>query len=419
MRKRVASLLAIGLWASFVVLVALALLLMGLAHAAAPQTVPLDPQNVAIELSFFGFATIGALISSRRPENVIGWLFCAIGIGTAFTSLDTGYQMYTAFVVQHQTLASSLFDWAGNCVWNLNLGLGAFVLLLFPSGHLLSRRWRPIAWLLAAAVAGQTGSGAFLPGHFSGETTTNPLGIEGIAWLLQPMNIASNVLFVILAFAAVISVIVRFIKAGGNERQQLKWFAYGACILVVSIAVSAIFLDEANGNYGFAFGFAMLPIGAGIGVLRYRLYDIDVIINRTLVYGSLTLTLALIYLAAVLGTQFFLPREMKGSQVAIVGSTLLVAALFQPLRHRIQSTIDRRFYRGKYDAAKTLDTFTKALRQQVDLNDLSDHLISVVEETMHPAHASLWLSTLRQDSAPNTAASALEHAEQLSARSTQ
>ncbi|HEX8033906.1 MAG TPA: hypothetical protein VF510_08675, partial [Ktedonobacterales bacterium] len=326
-----------------------------------------------------------------------------------------GYQVYTSAVVQHQTLASSLLDWAGNCVWNVNLGLGTFVLLLFPNGHLPSRSWRPIAWLLAVAIAAQIVSVAFLPGHFSGESTTNPLGLEGIAWLLQPINIVSNVLFVLLALAAVISVIVRFIKAGGNERQQLKWFAYGACILILSIAFSVIFLDETNGNYGFALGFAMLPIGAGIGVLKYRLYDIDVIINRTLVYGSLTLTLALIYLAAVLGTQFVLPREMKGSQAAIVGSTLLVASLFQPLRRRIQATIDRQFYRSKYDTAKTLDTFTKTLRQQVDLNDLSDHLISVVEETMHPAHASLWLSTLRQGIAPDSAASTQERDEQLNA----
>ncbi|MGZ3637434.1 MAG: hypothetical protein ACXVCX_06295 [Ktedonobacterales bacterium] len=408
MRKRVASLLAIGLWIGFVVLVTLALLLFGLANK-------LSPQAIATELSFFGFATIGALISSRRPENVIGWLFCAIGIGTAFTSIDAAYQEYALAVVQHQTLAGSLLDWAGNCTWNVNLGLGAFVLLLFPTGHLPSRRWRLIAWLLAAAIAGQVVSVAFLPGRFSGETTTNPVGIESIAWLLQPINIVSNLLFVVLAFASVISVIVRFIKAGGNERQQLKWFAYGACILVVSIAVSIIFLDEANGNYGFAFGFAMLPIGAGIGVLRYRLYDIDVIINRTLVYGSLTLTLALIYLAAVLGTQHVLPQEMKGSQAAIVGSTLLVASLFQPLRHRIQTTIDLRFYRSKYDAAKTLDTFTKTLRQQVDLSDLSGHLLSVVEETMQPAHASLWLSTLRQDIAPDTPASTQERVEQLNA----
>lgn len=384
MRKRVASLLAIGLWINFVVFVALALLLTGLAHRLSPQT-------VAIELSFFGFATMGALISSRRPENVIGWLFCAIGIGTAFTSIDAAYQAYTLTVVHHQTLASSLLDWAGNCTWNINLGLGVFVLLLFPNGHLLSRKLRPVAWLLVAAIAGQVISVAFLPGRFGGEVTTNPFGIDGIVWLLQPLSAVANVVFILIAFASVILVVVRFIRARGEERQQLKWFAYGACILVLSIAVSAIFLDEINGNYGFAFGFAMLPIGAGIGVLRYRLYDIDIIINRTLVYGSLTLTLALIYFAAVLGTQRVLPREMQGSQLAIVGSTLLVAALFQPLRRRIQSTIDRRFYRSKYDVARTLDTFTQTLRQQVDLNDLSGHLLSVVEETMHPAYASLWL----------------------------
>ncbi len=405
MRRRIASLLAITLWVGFVVLVALGLMLFSLAHQFSPQT-------VAIELSFFGFATIGAHISSRRPDNVIGWLFCSIGIGTAFTSIDAGYQKYMLLVEHSQTLAGSLLDWGGNWVWSLNLGLGAFVLLLFPTGRLPSQRWRPVAWLLAATIVSQCVAVAFRPGPFDGETTTNPLGRPGSTWLFQPISTISSIVFSFMVITSVIAVVVRFIRAKGDERQQLKWFAYGACVLLVSVTVSLVFFDQTTGAYGFAFGFAMLPIGAGIGVLKYRLYDIDVLINRTLVYGSLTLMLALIYLGLVFGTQFILPPEAQGSQFAVVASTLLVAALFQPLRRRTQSTIDRRFYRSKYDAAKTLESFSKSLRQEVDLNDLSGRLLAVVEDTMHPAHASLWLRPQRNNLERNTAANTSEQAEQ-------
>lgn len=305
----------------------------------------------------------------------------------------------------------------GNTVWPLNLGLGSVLLFLFPDGRLPSRRWRFVLWLNVAAIVVSSLSALFHPGpmeHVNGKgLVPNPIGIPGAGPLLDAVNNLAQSLFAWLALVAVISVIVRYRRAAGTQRQQIKWFAFGATLLVVFIlggialaqAVTPSGQDSSSSfiaNLGFVLGFVMLPLGAGIGVLRYRLYDIDLIINRALVYGSLTALLAAVYFACVLGAQAVI-QALTGARTlpayVIVGSTLLIAALFTPLRRRLQTGIDRRFYRRKYDAARTLEHFAATLRTETDLGELGKHLVGVVNATMQPAHASLWLNRRSTDQA--------------------
>jgi hypothetical protein len=356
--------------------------------------------------AFAAFPVIGGLIVSQRPSNTVGWIFCAIGLGTAFTSFSAGYIQHALTTHADTQLATGLVDAVGNAVWILNLGLGSLLLSVFPDGKPLRGPWRVIFWATVAAVAATVLASVVQPGPLeTGGRVVNPLGIAALDSVLSAIDTVGHFLFIPLVLVAVASVIVRYRRAEGVQRQQIKWFAYGAGLLVLVIAVTLVASDALTpagqnpsnsviSNVGFSLAFVMLPLGAGIGVLRYRLYDIDVLINRTLVYGSLTLALAAVYVASVALMQALASR-LTGQHAlppaAVVVSTLLIAALFSPLRRRLQRFIDRRFYRARYDTARTLERFAATLRSEVDLRDLSDHLVGVVDETMCPAHLSLWL----------------------------
>lgn len=357
-------------------------------------------------LSFLAFPALGALIVSRRPKNTVGWIFCAIGLGTGATAFSAGYVQHALATGADAQLATGLLDAVGNGMWVVNLGLGSLLLYLFPDGRLPSRRWRPFFWLDVAALVVTSLSDLLRPGPLEqvGERrlVANPFGIPAATPLLDAGDVIGHVLLVPLVLAAIVSLIVRYRHAHDAQRRQIKWFVYGAALMALLIAVTAsIFPEQSVGSsLGFGVAFVMLPLGAGIGVLRYRLYDIDVLINRTLVYGSLTALLAALYFASVIGMQQ-LVRLVSGAQaennpLVIVLSTLLIAALFQPLRHRIQAGIDHRFFRAKYDATRTLDAFAASLRSEIELAQLSDHLVGMVEETMQPAHVSLWLASLER-----------------------
>jgi hypothetical protein len=268
--------------------------------------------------------------------------------------------------------------------------------LLFPDGKLASGRWRPFAWFAAAAVVAGTLAAAFSPGPIRGiEPIDNPLGIEGAPNLV----VVLEALIFGLGLGAAASMFARLRRASGVERQQLKWFAYAVAVLVggtiltnvVSNAMGVGWLREV-GYLPTIVGLVGWPVAVGIAISRYRLYDIDILINRTLVYGSLTAALALVYFADIVLFQALL-RALTGqeSQLAVVVSTLAIAALFNPLRRRIQGFIDRSFYRRKYDTRKTLEAFSAKLRDETDLDALSNDLVGVVRETMQPAHVSLWL----------------------------
>jgi hypothetical protein len=279
---------------------------------------------------------------------------------------------------------------AADFLYAINPGilLAIFVPLVFPDGRLPSRRWRPLIWLVVAALAVYVVDAALEPGG------PDPLGVElpgSVYGVLVDLVIVSLIVGILGAAA---SVALRLWRARGQQRQQLKWLVYATSVVVIG-GLGAVLFPLPLGDVFWLvmlIGFAGMPVAMGIAILRYRLYDIDVVINRTLVYGFLSVLLAATYYGSVAVLQGVF-RALTGGQstLAIVASTLAIAALFVPLRRRIQGFIDRLFYRRRYDAAKTLEAFSAKLRDETDLDALSDDLVGVVRETMQPAHVSLWL----------------------------
>jgi hypothetical protein len=391
--KRIAFWLAWFTWIFYVV-IAIVTLLFQMKNAPSEWL-----SDIFGALVLFAFATVGALIASRRPQNPIGWIFC---LGTLFSALGNfllEYAVYTLITVPGSLPAGAWMGVFGG--WTRGIGwflLLTFLLLLFPNGHLPSPRWRPLARLIVGLLIAYTIT--ILPAPFSSwdtrlATVRNPIGIAGAADLLNVLTTLILLGLFATSIACIVAVVLRFRRARGEERQQLKWFAYGMALSILMLIVIVILMfSTVNGAPGTLFYLALvcIPISAGIAMLRYRLYDIDVLINRTLVYGSLSALLALLYFGLIFALQSLLQGKFtQNNGVVIVVSTLAIAALFQPLRRRIQQIIDRRFYRRKYDAARTLAAFSATLRNEVDLSQLSEHLLMVVEETMQPAHVSLWL----------------------------
>jgi hypothetical protein len=348
--------------------------------------------QAASVVGIVGAPILGGLIASRRPENPYGWLWLGFGVGLALQQLAQSYATY-ALVVEPGSLVaprtiSQLLARGGP----LALTLAPFLFLLFPTGRLPSRRWRPLAWIAAMAGAVFLLFSLIFP---------RPDQVGGMITIMVVTVV--SVIFASVLLSA-LSLVVRYRRASGVERQQLKWFALAAVLAGAYIVGILLGLDRLLGDTLWYLLNAATNMGlyvaVGIAILRYRLYDIDLIINRTLVYGSLTGALALVYFGGVAATQAvfraFTGQEQQ-PQIAVVVSTLVIAALFTPLRRRIQGFIDRRFYRRKYDARKTLETFSAKLRDETDLDALSSEVVGVVRETMQPAHVSLWL---RPDTRP-------------------
>jgi hypothetical protein len=345
------------------------------------------------------FSTVGALVASRRPNNPIGWLFCFEGVALSLTGASEEYASRAladpAFLPLGE-LAAWVATWAGSAPI---LGPLIFVFLLFPDGRLPSRRWLAVSLLAGVGLALALLVTAFAPGPLeSSFEIDNPFGVRALRSVLPPLFAPS--FFVILGtlFASVVSMALRLRRSRGQERQQLKWFASAAAILGIAFVVGPITwmiptIPEVVWQVTFVLAVGALPLSAGIAILRYRLYDIDLIINRTLVYGVLSTVLALVYVGGVVGLGG-LVRAATGegsNDLVIVASTLAVAALFRPARSRVQNFIDRRFYRRKYDAVRTLEAFSASIREQVSLEALTADLQAVVRHTMQPAHVSLWL----------------------------
>jgi hypothetical protein len=361
--------------------------------------------DVFYTIGLLVYPTVGALVASRRPHNPIGWIFCGIGFLSAAQSFAVSYGDYS-LVVWHGALAGvKTMAWLSSWISDPVGLIGAALLcLLFPNGRLLSSSWRPVMWMVLGAGTTLFVVDAFIPGPlYTFPSITNPVGIGGaVGDILGMLDTIGLVVLLIALLASAVSLILRLLRARGIERQQLKWFVYAATLAtigtVVALAGANVFASDLINAIGYWEGqlaFAALPVFTGIAILRYRLYDIDRIINRTLVYGSLTTILAVIYFGGVTVTQALLRNltsHERLPQLVVVASTLVIAALFNPLRRRIQSFIDRSFYRRKYDAAKTLEEFSLKLRDETDLKALSDDLVGVVRETMQPAHVSLWLS---------------------------
>ena len=361
------------------------------------MVMPLFSPLLAV-VTVLSFSTMGAVIASSRPDAPIGWLFCAIGFVGGVRLLSTECAAYSVVAHSGMSPGAEALAWIASWLWVPDVGLYLLLALLFPNGRLLSARWRPFVGFIGVVVMAGTVAVALSPGPIRGlELIENPLGMEA----LPNVAVLTEALLYALGVVAVASVLVRLRRSSGVERQQIKWFAYAGAVLATSTIITYV-LSEASSLRWLGWvafvpamaGNAGMPVAVGIAILRYRLYEIDILINRTLVYGVLTGTLALVYLGGVASAQAIfraLTGQQGQSQLAVVVSTLLIAALFNPLRRRIQGFIDRRFYRKRYDAAKTLVAFAAKLRDETDLDALSDDLVGVARETMQPAHVSLWL----------------------------
>ena len=347
------------------------------------------------------FTLVGALISSRLPTNPVGWICLAIGLILALEAVADGYHVYALQTRPGSLPGGEYLAWLGNWLWVPAVFLiTTFMVLLFPDGRLPSRRWRVVAWLSVAGLISISVSYALFPGRLDeAPNVTNPLGIESAGSVLEFVYTWDLLLLSPCFVAAALSMVLRFRRATGDVRQQIKWFAAAAVLQTMAFSFYFFVPSEVVEDF-VALTFAGLPVAVGIAILRHRLYDIDVVINRALVYGSLTISLALVYVGLVVSLQYvFRALTGGGSQLVIVASTLAIAALFNPLRRRIQAFIDRRFYRNKYDARRTLEGFSAKLREETDLDALSDDLLGVVRETVQPAHVSLWL---RPETVPKT-----------------
>jgi hypothetical protein len=351
--------------------------------------------------------TVGALVAARRPQNPIGWLILSSATLISLFFFGDAYASYSLELGHGPLPLDRFMAWL--TLWVTVPGFGAFifVFLLFPDGRVLSPRWRWLVWLGIAGLSVVVLGLAIRPGPIdSVPNIDNPLGIEEAAGLARFLTEGPGGLLdggVVLA--AVLSLILRIRRSRGTQRQQMRWFVFSVVMFVVVFGAAqilwAIVEEPESGGPANTFGFLaimlsliFIPVSMGIGILRYRLYDIDVIVNKTLVYGGLTAILALAYVGIVVALQNVIPGA-DDSDLTIAGSTLAVAALFRPLRRRVQGFIDRRFYRHKYDTQRTLESFSSRLREDVDLDHLSRDLLGVVRDTMQPAHASLWLKEKR------------------------
>jgi len=376
----------------------------GLALAFIAFAVALSvPNNWGQDLSFLIGEATGALVSglvaSRRPRNPVGWFIIGHVLFFAFGEFARQYAIYGLLTDPGSLPLARAMASPPYWVWYPGLVLMlAFLPLYFPNGRLVSPRWRPVTWLAACVAVVATGVSAVQAEDFETRGIPNPLGIESLG-NAEPFSEALAIVLPVswlgIGLVSTASLIVRFLRSGGEERQQLKWFSY-AIVLLILFSVSDMLLRTALPPLVTSVLFTAFLMGPwaaiSVAIFRYRLYDIDRLINRTLVYGAVTAVLVVVYLGSVVALRgLVFGFTGSSSQLVVVASTLTIAALFSPLRRSIQGFIDRRFYRRKYDAARTQETFSARLRNETDLDELSGDLLSVVKETMQPAHASLWL----------------------------
>ena len=382
-------------WPLLAVWVALAL------ASAVLQMAVSDPTEAVLVFFLAVLAGVGGLLMRRAPENPIGVILMLLALFITTSAVASG--IYLRVDDATPSLAVALLMWFDSWVIYVWFGLVAILLpLLFPDGALPSPRWRPLLWVgvlvMSLAIVGTAFGSARLDAGRE-ESIANPLAVGGSAGeVLRQAQRVGEVAFVAVLLVVLAAVVVRLRGSEGVERQQLKWFAYAAGLLLIGLAASAV--SELTGyqplgNAGWAiFLFSLLiglPLAIAVAILRHRLYDIDVVIKRTLVYGSLTVLLAAAYLALVLSLRVLLGPLTGESDLAVAASTLTVAALFRPLRSQVQQLVDRRFFRRRYDAAHTIEAFSARLRHEVDLEAVSTDLAAVVHDTMQPAHVSLWL----------------------------
>lgn len=402
MSRRTAAALAWAVWAVTIVLFAGAVT--GVASTQLPDR-PGPLEVIALALPIFAFPMVGAIVASRRPANPIGWIFCAIGLCLMAGIASNEYVLYATHLAPSLP-AVTFVAWIGSWTWFVSMGLAAtLMLLLFPDGRPPSPRWRVVGWLAIPLIIVIVLAFALRPGPLDAPgRIINPLGVDGpIGDLAGVVTNGFSWPLLALAVASFAALVARFVRSRGEERQQLKWVAYAAALMAFGTAATAVVELAGKAEdplFGWAWfvpllGLGLVPVAAGIAILRHRLFDIDLLINRTVVYGALTVTLATLYVGSVILLQGLLSGFTGGNSLAVAASTLGVAALFGPIRRRIQRTVDRRFYRSRYDARRTVEAFAIRLRDQVDLSHLTGELNAVVAETLQPASVSVWLRSVR------------------------
>jgi hypothetical protein len=376
----------------------IAALASGVAFHSLSQTGEGAALTVMFGAAMMAFPIVGALIVSRHPGHPIGWLFLAAGLANSLQSLLSGYGSYALAADPPRLPGAVVVTWMTEIIWLPSVAVSTtFLFLLFPDGKLPSRRWRAVAWAAVVGTAMVALATVFEPALYYDADLKAPLALPRAAQpLLDFLGGGGFFLWAGATLAAVVSLVLRLRRARGGQRLQIKWVAFAALTSVLILVPS--FWLEAPEALAFLEGLAVLaiPTSVGVAILRYRLYDIDRIINRTLVYAVLTALLVGIYVGVAVGLGALI-RSVTGQQnnsLVIAASTLAVAAVFRPARGAIQALIDRRFYRGKYDAARTLEAFSARLREEVDLDSLTAELVGVVRETIQPAHVSLWLRSV-------------------------
>jgi hypothetical protein len=346
---------------------------------------------MAVSCVFVSLPSVGAVLAILRPRNPIGWLFLVAGAGFISSVFASEYVGRSVFLGADLP-GYALVDWVS--AWAVSLSLAIMVVwipLLFPDGHLVGPRWGIVAWSAAVALGAQIVALAIQPSGSSGYDgmVTNPIAVGGPLGELSVM-LADLPFLGVFASLALFSLAIRFRRSSGIERQQLKWLLFAVGFLLAALS-AAILTEISELWYAVILGFAALPVAAAIAVLRYRLYEIDRIISRTVGYGIVTVTLATIFVGGVLGLQAILAQFTGGNTVAVAASTLVVAALFQPLLGRIQRVVDRRFDRTRYDGQRVADAFAVRLRDEVDLERLRTALVATADEAVRPRESSLWL----------------------------
>ena len=370
-------------------------LVLGLVLQAANGSLPpLTSESWVLVPLGVGLPIVGAAIARHQPQHPIGWILLGSGLGAGLTKFTVEYAEY-ALVTKAGTVPLGVTAaWVSDWVWTSGaIPLLTFGLLLFPDGHLPSRRWRPVAWLAGATLAMFTlGSAVHPEPLYNHQTIANPVGIEAARPLLRILAPLSQLCLLVVVVGSAASILVRFRRARGLERQQLKWLAYAVTVATVALLLaSQEWAGWAVAQVVALVAVGFIPVAIGVAILRYRLFDIDRLISRTLVYGLLTALLAGVYATGVFVVGQLLDPATGDSALAVAGSTLAVAALFQPLRRRIQRLVDLRFNRSRYDAVRTVEAFSGRLRAEIDLDSLSAELLAVVDQTMQPVQASLWL----------------------------
>jgi hypothetical protein len=346
--------------------------------------------SVAQGVAALSFATVGAFLASRLPGNVIGWLLALGGLCFALISGAAGLADLGLTVHPGSVPGAIWFAWLTQWIWAPAIGAVILLALVYPTGWLLSARWRPVALAAVLILAFLSFGSAVIPWPDGLFPVGNPLQIGGGAVaILDDLFAPAELIVVLVALLAVASLVIRYRRAAGIERAQLKWFAAVAAIclpaLLVGLTLSWVFYLIAFG------GFALLPVAIGIAVLRYRLFEIDRLISRTIGYGVLTAIVAGLFVGFILVFQAVLAPLTQSNELAVAASTLLAATLFQPLRRRVQRLVDRRFNRTRYNAERTVAAFAGRLRDEVDLEQLRAEILATVAATVEPSSVSLWL----------------------------